>query len=597
MELTTMNNNLRSVSRLGVLTAAIGVATAAQAVDFDIGQVQGSLDSQLSIGASWSTSKPSSRLIDTNNGGHGASSTGDDGRMNFKRGETFSKIFKGVHDLEFRYEDSGAFFRGKYWYDFELKDESRTFKQISDQGRSPAAKSSGYDLLDAFVYHNYYLGNMPGHLRLGQQVVSWGESTFIGGGINSVNPWDVAALRRPGAELKEGLVPVPMVFASQRLSNTVNLEAFYQLKWEPYILDNCGTFFSSDVAAPGCADNFTVLDGDLMALSPIAAIHGQAYPGGAEGVLIPRLKDREARDGGQWGLALRLQTDSTEFGFFAMNYHSRVPFLAYQAAPLSTYASLNDIIGSAIGMGVTDPATLEGLTAATVLGSARYFMDYPEDIRLFGVSFATTLPSGTAWSGEISYRPNAPVSFNAADMTLGLLTPVDPAISNLGVEPGGQVRGYKRKEVSQVQSTLIHTFDQVLGAEQMVLVGEAALTHTSGLESTRQLRYGRDTVFGDTRRKGYTTTNAWGYQLAASLEYSDVIAGINLEPNLAWSHDVSGYGPNDNFIEGAKAISLGLDANYLNKYSASLNYTNFFGGRYNTEVDRDFIALSLGVSF
>src|SRR5690606_31954780 len=113
---------------------------------------------------------------------------------------------------------------------------------------------------------------------------------------------------------------------------------------------------------------------------------------------------------------------------------------------------------------------------------------YPEDIRLFGASFATTLPTGTAWSGEISYRPNAPVGFNATDMTLGLLTPVDPVVSNLGIEPGGQVRGYKRKKVSQVQSTLIHTFDQNLGGEQMGLVGEAALTHTAGPETSRQFR-------------------------------------------------------------------------------------------------------------
>jgi len=159
------------------------------------------------------------------------------------------------------------------------------------------------------------------------------------------------------------------------------------------------------------------------------------------------------------------------------------------------------------------------------------------------------------------------------------------------------VRGYNRKEVTQIQSTLIHTVFQVLGAEQLVLVGEAAMTHTGGLEDKSEARYGRDTVFGDTRNKGYTTKTAWGYRAAASLEYSNVFAGVNLEPNLSWSHDVSGYGPNDTFIENSKAVSIGIDANYLSKYTASLNYTNFFGGRYNTQVDRDFAALSLGVSF
>ncbi|MDX8091966.1 DUF1302 family protein [Escherichia coli] len=75
--------------------------------------------------------------------------------MNFKKGETFSKIFKGIHDLELKYGDSGVFVRGKYWYDFELQDEDREFKQISNNHRDEGARSSGYELLDAFVYHNY----------------------------------------------------------------------------------------------------------------------------------------------------------------------------------------------------------------------------------------------------------------------------------------------------------------------------------------------------------------------------------------------------------------------------------------------------------
>lgn len=592
-----MNNKKTSAIKLSVLAAAIGFAATGHAIDFDLGEVQGSFDSQLSVGASWSTSNPESKLIDKNNGGKGDSSTGDDGRMNFKRGETFSKIFKGVHDLELSYRDSGAFFRAKYWYDFELKDESRPFKQISDKGRAPAAKSSGFDLLDAFVYHNYYVGDRPGHVRVGQQVISWGESTFIGGGINSINPWDVAALRRPGAELKEGLLPAQLLYASQSLSDTVNLELFYQVKWEPYVLDNCGTFFGGDVAPPGCDNNFTVLNSELGQLVPFADAYGHGYFTTPEGVVIARLKDQKARDSGQWGAALRWQTDNTEYGFYAMNYHSRVPFLAYKAPGANLYSDLNSVLGTAIGNGITNPEVLEGLLAATVFGNSNYFMDYPEDIRLYGASFATTLPTGTAWSGEVSYRPNAPVALNAADMLVGTLAPYDAGLSNIQVAPDGKVRGYNRKEVTQIQSTLIHTFDQVLGAEQLALVGEAAYVHVAGLESKHKTRYGRDTVYGDTRNAGYTTKNSWGYRASASLEYSNVFAGVNLEPNIALSHDVSGYGPNDSFIENAKAISVGLDADYLNKYTASLNYTNFFGGRYNTEIDRDFIALSFGVSF
>ena len=56
--------------------------------------------------------------------------------------------------------------------------------------------------------------DMPLDLRLGRQVVGWGESTFMGGGVNAITPVDVNTLRRPGAEIKEALLAVNMACAS-----------------------------------------------------------------------------------------------------------------------------------------------------------------------------------------------------------------------------------------------------------------------------------------------------------------------------------------------------------------------------------------------
>jgi len=42
-------------------------------------------------------------------------------------------------------------------------------------------------------------------------VVSWGESTFIQGGMNVINPVDVSKLRVAGAELKEAFNGVNMI--------------------------------------------------------------------------------------------------------------------------------------------------------------------------------------------------------------------------------------------------------------------------------------------------------------------------------------------------------------------------------------------------
>ena len=221
---------------------------------------------------------------------------------------------------------------------------------------------------------------------------------------------------------------------------------------------------------------------------------------------------------------------------------------------------------------------------------------------MYGASFSTTLPTGTAWTGEISYRPNAPVQVSTNDLTLALLNPIaGGTASPLSTSPGADNKGYRRKEVTQIQSTLTHFFDQVLGAERLTVVGEAAVVRVGGLESRSNLRYGRDSVYGqygfggDT--EGFVTSTSWGYRARAILDYANVIGGINLKPNLSWSHDVAGYGPNGLFNEGAKAISVGVDADYRNTYTASLSYTDFFGGDYNVLEDRDFVALSFGVNF
>jgi hypothetical protein len=106
-----------------------------------------------------------------------------------------------------------------------------------------------------------------------------------------------------------------------------------------------------------------------------------------------------------------------------------------------------------------------------------------------------------------------------------------------------------------------------------------------------------NTNAGNCTSEGYVTDSSWGYRVRASLTYNDVFAGVNFTPRFAWSHDVNGYSPNSNFNEGAKALSLGLTAEYLNRYTAAIDYTTFSGGDYNTIEDRDFVSLSVSVSF
>ncbi|MBL4835051.1 MAG: DUF1302 domain-containing protein [Pseudomonas sp.] len=609
---------------LAALPLAIGLASftgSANAYTFNIGEVRGQFDSQLSLGVSVSTQSADKRFIHNattvdgvDQDGKAVARTTDDGRLNYDAGDAFSKIFRGVHDLSFTYGDSGAFFRGKYWYDFETKDGSQDFYDIEDDGRDPLVKGAGVALLDAFVYHNYAIGNNPGNVRLGRQVVSWGESTFIQNSINSINPVDVAAFRRPGAEIKEGLLPVEMLYVSQGLTDNLSMEAFYQLRWQETVLDNCGTFFGSDTLATGCNDRLVV--------------GGSDNPQGQQPAFLTIVraeKNREPSDDGQFGVAFRYfapELNDTEFGFYAMNYHSRTPIYSSIAGVPPATAAGNPI---------------QGLNGA---GPAGYFFEYPEDIRLYGVSFQTMVGPATL-AGEISYRPNMPMQISTGDQSRTALLAASgaPGGDNThrglegGVAVGEDIPGYVRKEFWQAQVTAVHFIDRVMGASRLSLVGEAGVNYIGGLGDTT--KFGRDSLFGqspyqagdavapqfvgtcasqvspitglpeNTGSEGYQ--NSWceddgfytdwsyGYRVRAALDYSNVFAGVNVSPSLTWSHDVEGYGPN--FTEDAKAVSLGLNFDYGNKYTASLSYTDFFDGKYNTNVDRDFASASVSVNF
>lgn len=593
---------------------AATLATPAGAVSFNLGGIEGQFDTSLVLDAGWSTARADRELIGAGNGGRAPAANADDGRLNFKRGETFEKRFTGLHALELKYRDSGVFLRGRYWYDVELEDEARPFKAIDDHGRLTGARASGAQLLDAFVYRNHVVAERPGSLRLGRQVLNWGEGRFLPGGIGAINPLEAAAFRRPATPLADGRLPVNLLHVAQELNERLALEAFYQLEWDSSVADNCGTFFAqADYLADGCTDNLRLLRGSA-ALSPAerATLDGLGVAVDGEGVLVPRAADRDARDSGQFGLALRYYAEplDTEFGAYLVNYHSRAPLLGATAAAPAAFA------GSV-------PADLAPLAAA---GQARYFVEYPEDIRLYGLSFATTLASGTQWRGELAYRPNAPVQLSIADVLDATLSPLDADFSPLPAAPGEDIRGYRRKAVSQLQTSLTHVFDNVMGASRLTLDGEVGWTHVAGLESQAELRYGRDPAFGPgplpngacpalnaaslgsatarnveryCERDGFVTRDAWGYRLRAEWAYDKAIAGIDLKPNLAWAHDVRGYSPapEATFVEGRKAVSLGLDADYRGTYRASLAYTDFFGGRYSTQGDRDFLTFSVGLSF
>jgi hypothetical protein len=611
-------NNSLSVAIILALTAPV-----VQATDFYFGEdndILLAINSQLSIGSSWRMSDRNPRFYSANNTaggvqGAGFSSTTDDDTLNFGKHDAFSTIIKGNNDFQLEKDGFGAFVRIKYWYDMELKDGDRPHGNgpngyvagtpLSDDGFSDTAKFSGVQLLDAYVYGSFDVANMPVDVRLGRQVVSWGESTFIQGGINSINPLDVSALRRPGAMLKEGLLPVGMLYTNIGATENLSIEAFYQYEWEKTQIDGCGTFFATvDYAADGC--NFITAGYD-----DATAVAG--------GVYSKRVADIEPDDGGQYGIAARYYSEAlndTEFGFYFMNIHARLPIASVYRSEFTDLPGFVDLSGSPfIPWAATADPQVTGLLNAygiTDLSkdnidsmNANYTVEFPEDLKIYGLSFATNV-SGVALSGEISYKPDTPTQINGnhavgAALTENPLLPFTARLQADGVKGDDYVRAWDEFDVTQLQVTAIQFFDQVLGASRVTFIGEVGLTLTDGVEdmAAQGFQYGRDTIYGAPTfipgEGGFYTDSAWGYRTRVEFQYNDLFAGIALKPVISWYHDVDGYSAQ--FNEGSTVAAVSLEALYQQKYSFTISYTNFGGGDYNSITDKDFLSLSFALSY
>lgn len=348
-----------------VLACVVGAASAglsARAETFKTEYFTGSFDSTISLGTGVRTKAPDPSMINTGNIGGPAgflsptSGLGDQGDLNYAKGDAFTTYLKGTHELLLKFpEDVTAMMRFGWLRDFSA---TRT------TGWTSATTPPGLDgnladdarkdlkvqtrLLDLWVSKKFEVNGQTVRVRAGNQVISWGESLFIPGGINVTNAVDIMRLSQPGTQLKEAILPAPIISVAAGLGHGLNAEAYVQAGWNANHMPPTGSYWS-------------VFNG-------LGAGH-DAYG----------VQEGRARNGGQWGLSLRYQPEGTQLnlGLYALNYHDK--------SPSFTFNNSNGTLGWV----------------------------YPEDRKLYGVS--ANFPLGNwAVGTELSYRPKDAVTLNAA---------------------------------------------------------------------------------------------------------------------------------------------------------------------------------------
>jgi hypothetical protein len=471
---------------------------------------------------------------------------------------------------------------------------------------------------------------MPLELRIGQQVVNWGESRFFpADSISVANPLNLPLVQQPTGLARNLRLPVGTVWGALQLSPRVALEGYYQYEWEPTVLPANGTYFSvNDTISPGST---YVQSGPFPDQGTnVDAAFG--LPPGTEGFVsdwwqTPRAGDNKASDQGQYGIRLRMlvpRWNDSAFGFQFANYHAKTPVPQLFSPGLDAYLNYSfqaiaaksaELQGLGVAPGVANQA------AGTIqfnqfLNAAAYRASYKEDIRMVGFAFNTTsLTTGTAFYAEFGYHFNVPLPLALSQVTSEGLPGASPSnpfppVDLAQFTPEQITTDYANKNIDVFEERdksflavgATQIFGAQLGAAQSTLTAELGWLHVYNFPSKSERLVAAPGISAAqvSPLSVFADANSWGYRVAGNLTYNNVFGAVTLVPRFVFTQDVKGNSPTGmgTLREGSKSFSLGLQARYIQTLQSELSYTAFFGaGEYNLRNDRDFINFKIRYIF
>ena len=585
-------------------------ASAATDLDSEPRAFKPTLTHEFSVGGISRVGKRDPGLIGGGNGGTGTSVNFDDGNLNYGRGLA-SFAVQGRSSMTGGSERVEVGLEAVYFYDFINADGDTDFRDLSDEARDRAGRN--LYLNDAFVGLKGSIDDAKLSLRLGNQRLRWSDSPSFGQSIAPVNPVSASRRYQPGNTVADAVVAVPMLFGQIINGANWTLSGFYQFGFRPTEPEAAGTFLSAnDYYSPG--GRFIQLGGG----SPVvpdkdASVVTTVTPFGSR---VPRADDRLPSSTGQFGLRIETpQFGEAKFAIaaYAMRVHSREPIVSVRTGTLGG---------------------LLGITAPDYTSSGSYFVEYPEDVNVVGLSARMKPASFTQLNLDYSMRIGQPLQIDDEILITAGLAPAaavgacaanpasavcsstlaalnrNPLIAtrggitatNAGAFFDTELRGYERFDVSQWAASVVQGLPPILGASQWYASAEAGGIIIHGLKPgflDASVSVRPDESGG--KRNGFATHSAWGYRLFSKIEFAGVLGLRSVAPSLTWIHDVQGNAPITigTLLEGNKSYILAIDGGLDKSLSARISYRAWLGRGNDADrfTDRDFVAFSLTRKF
>ena len=551
--------------------AYLGVwgAETANAFNVELGKDAGlDFDVSLTYNAGWRLENPDKKLISDTSAAlvDVGLLNADDGNRNFEKGDMMNNRVNATIDVDLHYKDYGVFVRPRFYYDWaydgsNANDDPLSNNNMDFYGGSLSSTdkftSDTQDLhrdkaeiLDAFVYGTFEPGGHYTSLRVGRQVVSWGESLFIQNSVSAaMAPLDATAANVPGVALKEIFLPVEQVSTQVDITSHLSIAGYYQWRWDKTRIDEAGSYFNTSDLVDDAGERMLI---PVMLTGPVP------FPLAAT---IDRVGDQDASDSGQWGVALHYIVEAlqdAEVGLYYINYHEKNPMVDWQMGGGTPSPGM--MLGGGDWTNIAGPAG--GML--NLIDTSSYNLSYAEDVKLLGASISGVLGE-TNVGLEVTYRQDLPVQIE------------DPVASPiLGFS-------YLEADILQGQLSAVHLFGSSLLWDNLTFTGEIGVN--------RVYDEGSATLFND--------KSAWGFTAQTAFEYFQVLDGLDLKIPVTLKMNPNGVSSAaGTFTEDKDSVAISFDFTYKSVYQFGVGYTNYLhSADKNPLADRDFISANLKYTF
>lgn len=470
---------------------------------------------------------------------------GDDGDRAFHRGLMTSRVdvFTDVTALRgnFGFNLSAQGWYDPVYYAHSANTSPATFNPISVGYRAFPADvrqlmGGDAELVDAFVKDRFSVAGMPVSLRVGRQNLLWGESLFfanngIAAGQAPVD--EIKALGAPLAEARELYLPVTQAVLRIEIRPGLAVEAYDQFEWRRDRLAGVASYFSTvDTLDQG---------GERLLL-----------PGGA----LYRVADQVPHGVGQFGIALREQSDFADFGIYALRYHAKLPQPIFD--------------------------TQDGT----------YRLVFPRGIEIYGIS-ASTYAGDNNLAAEFSVRRHMPLVAGSAGLGLapssggGIIYAAAYHPPRPLSAPRQMGAGFATGQTWHAQVSLVSQLAPSRWWQAARLQGEIAANDLIGVSD------------GHNAVQAGRTHFATSLQAVFAPQYFQVLPGLDVSVPVGVGYAPIGRSSIDGSQNaGTGTVSLGVSASFQVVWQGALAFTHFVGGAATQKLaDRDFMSISLARTF